>query len=331
MSEPERALSSVEESVPRFVLSVGEMQHRIQELQAFVRSQMVKDVDYGVIPGTKKPTLYKSGAEKLAAMYGFAQHVEVANKIEDWEREFFHYEVRVQLVNKRTGVVEAQGVGSANSRETRYRWRWVPERDVPQGADKSTLVRRAGKYGPLYRIDNENPADVVNTVLKMAKKRALVDAVLSATRSSGIFTQDADDFPDPEEVDAAAEPSEDARSKVREAAARAAAKDAAPAPEPRKRVAAPQEPAASAQETPQEPAQEPPPDPHTAVRVQLGRLGLRGADVRRLLAPFEALDVISLRPEQAAALANALATVEAGEGATERAVEAVRALEEAGT
>src|SRR5690606_28333663 len=38
------------------------------------------------------------------------------------------------------------------------------------------------------------PWSLCNTVLKMAKKRALIDATLSATRSSGIFTQDVEDL-----------------------------------------------------------------------------------------------------------------------------------------
>lgn len=306
MAVEERHLSPVEESIPRFVLTVAEMQHRIQELQAFVKSQMVKDVDFGVIPGTKKPTLYKPGAEKLAAMYGFAQHVEVTQKVEDWDREFFHYEVRVELINKRTGVIEAQGVGSANSRETRYRWRWVPEKDVPQGVDKAAMVRRAGKFGPLYRVDNENPADVVNTCLKMAKKRALVDAVLSATRSSGLFTQDAESFPDPEDVDAPAE-TDKAKDKVKDAAAKAAGKgrrEEAPAPEPSRPTAT---------------------DAHTAVRQQLGRLKITGAALGMLLQPFEAVEVSALPEKDAAALAGLLAEAHgSGEDAVSEVLETIR-------
>jgi len=301
----ERSLAPVEESIPRFVLSVAEMQQRVTELQQFIKSQMVRGVDYGKIPGTPKPTLYKPGAEKLAAMYGFAQHVEVVSRVEDWERGFFHYEVRVDLINKRTGVIEAQGVGSANSRETRYRWRWVPEKDVPAGVDKASLPTKRGQYGPLYRIDNETPADVVNTLLKMAKKRGLVDAVLSATRSSGLFTQDAEDFPDPEDAEASAEPTERARSRVREAASRAARRD--------DRAASTVE-ASRASE---------PVDPHTALRRELGRLGLSGPDVRRLLAPMEALEVAALSPDQAAHLASVLAGMEPGEGAVAAALAAL--------
>ena len=39
-----------------------------------------------------------------------------------------------------------------------------------------------------------NPFEIANTLLKMAKKRALIDAVLSATRSSDLFTQDMEDL-----------------------------------------------------------------------------------------------------------------------------------------
>ncbi|WP_418719751.1 hypothetical protein [Bilophila wadsworthia] len=45
------------------------------------------------------------------------------------------------------------------------------------------------------RVEHDNPADYYNTCLKMAKKRALVDAVLTCTAASDIFTQDIEDEP----------------------------------------------------------------------------------------------------------------------------------------
>ena len=44
------------------------------------------------------------------------------------------------------------------------------------------------------KVETDNPADHYNTVLKMAKKRALVDAVLTTTAASDIFTQDLEDL-----------------------------------------------------------------------------------------------------------------------------------------
>jgi hypothetical protein len=48
--------------------------------------------------------------------------------------------------------------------------------------------------GTLYCLPNEDPSDIVNTVLKMADKRALVAATLIATGLSEYFTQDIEDY-----------------------------------------------------------------------------------------------------------------------------------------
>lgn len=159
----ERAMVPVDDLT--FVVSIEEAKRKVKALQEFVREVMIKGEDYGEIPGVAKPTLLKPGAEKLCEIYGFAISPRTVSRIEDWEKGLFHYEVHVDLVNKRTGQLVATGVGSANSREKRY---------------------VAGKQ--------QDPYTMVNTVLKMAKKRALIDAVLSATRSSGVFTQDVEDI-----------------------------------------------------------------------------------------------------------------------------------------
>jgi hypothetical protein len=44
------------------------------------------------------------------------------------------------------------------------------------------------------RSENPDIADLYNTVLKMAKKRAFVDATITATAASDFFTQDVEDF-----------------------------------------------------------------------------------------------------------------------------------------
>lgn len=186
-------------SVPQFAISLVEAKERWQLLQQFVQQIMVQGEDYGTIPGTPKPTLLKPGAEKLADAYGFQRLFEVMQRLEDWDRGLFSYEVKATLVSKATGQIECEGLGSANSREARYRWRWAWPNDVPAGVVKDTLQKRegrskAGRPWMQYRLENDDPYTLVNTLLKMAKKRALVDAVLSATRSSGIFTQDVEDM-----------------------------------------------------------------------------------------------------------------------------------------
>ncbi len=147
--------------VPTFAISLAEARNRVKLMQEFIKDMMVPGVDYGQIPGCLKPSLFKSGAEKLCDIFGFSKQVEVINRTADWEKGIFSYEIKVILINKRTGFIEAEGLGFCNTMEKKY-----------LGQDA-------------YSISG--------TVLKMAKKRALVDAVLSATRSSDLFTQDVED------------------------------------------------------------------------------------------------------------------------------------------
>lgn len=146
--------------IPNLTINMENAKNRILELQDFIRYMMVPSIDYGFIPGCPKPMLFKSGAEKLCDIFGLSKQIEITQRFEDWDKGIFHYEVKAILKNKRTGQVEAEGIGSCNSREK--------------------------KFASL------NPFSAVNSILKMAKKRAIVDATLTATRTSGIFSQDLD-------------------------------------------------------------------------------------------------------------------------------------------
>jgi hypothetical protein len=122
------------------------------------------------------------------------------DKSEDWQKPFFRYLIKCRLVHVASGAVISEGLGECNSMESKYRWRWVGDRDLPSGIDKSKLVSqerrsKTGGHWTVYRLDNEDIYSQVNTILKMAKKRALVDAALSAGRLSDVFTQDIEDIP----------------------------------------------------------------------------------------------------------------------------------------
>ena len=171
----------------------------INRFQQVVHATMVSGLDYGIIPGTQKPTLLKPGAEKIAKLLGLSDQYEILDKAEDWQVPFFRYLIKCRLVHVATEAVISEGLGECNSMESKYRYRWVGERDLPVGADKSKLVSqerkaKTGGHWTVYRIDNDDIYSQVNTILKMAKKRALVDASLSAGRLSDVFTQDIEDM-----------------------------------------------------------------------------------------------------------------------------------------
>lgn len=202
-----------------FVVSLDELRLQLRELEQFKHDIMVEGIDYGTIPGTPKPTLLKPGAEKLSLAFGLAPTFVSANRVEDWERGFFHYEERCNLVSKRTGEIVGCASGSANSKEPRYRWRDAKPaclncgKDLRRSRNRDGDVGEPGWYcwtktggcgatfpaaqitGPIGRVENPEPYELTNTILKMAQKRALVAAVLIATGGSGIWTQDVEDMP----------------------------------------------------------------------------------------------------------------------------------------
>jgi len=146
-------------------MTVGELENQVQLLQQVMARVMKKDEHYGVIPGTKKPTLYKAGAEKLGMVF----HLDPAYRVDQVNLDHGHreYEVRCVLTHLGTGRTW-EGVGVCSTMEKKYRY-------CGKGAD---------------RIENPDIADTYNTVLKMAKKRSHTDAILTATAASDIFTQD---------------------------------------------------------------------------------------------------------------------------------------------
>ena len=192
-----RAVATTEAPMGMAYPNQGHIARTLQQIADFrklVRTSLRKEHDYGVIPGTTKPTLLKPGAEKIVRLLGLSDHYEVLERVADWENDLHQYVMRAELRSVATGAVIAQGVGECNSRESKYRYRWVWDRELkangypgPEG-----LRERTTRTGVQYRITNAETADVVNTILKMAKKRALVDVVLSVASLSDLF----DDEPD---------------------------------------------------------------------------------------------------------------------------------------
>jgi hypothetical protein len=168
---------------------------RVREFQATVRELFVVNHDYGVIPGTgNKPTLLKPGAEKLTKLLGLADTYDFVDRTEDFEHDFFNYTVRCRLVSMATGQIVAEGLGNCNSHESKYRWRWAWPRDLSEPEKVGLKTRTLKGGGVQYRVENDDVASLVNTIIKMAKKRAQVDAALSAGRLSEVFTQDLEDM-----------------------------------------------------------------------------------------------------------------------------------------
>lgn len=193
----------------------------IKRLQTAIKVNLAEGFDYGTIPGTQKPTLLKAGAEKIVTLFQARPRFVVVEKIEEWgEKPLFYYHYRCEIVHVGTGVVIGEGEGSCNSKEDKYGYRWVGERELPEGVSKEDLPMKwrkgyGGKSYPVYRTENTEVFSLVNTIQKMAMKRALVAAALVLGRLSDLFTQDLEDLsPYENEAPPPDEPQESASKKA---------------------------------------------------------------------------------------------------------------------
>lgn len=201
-------------------MSIDSLLGQVKLIQNVMEKVMKKDEHFGTIPGTKKPTLLKPGAEKLCLTFRLDPDYQIIREVR--EKDFIAYTVKCGLTHIPTGQNIASGIGSCNSRESKYRYRFIEEstgvpvpkkywdaRDKGDNKEMKRALQVPNKTGEMRaakiegqwviaiseKVENDNPWDLDNTIIKMACKRALVAATLNATAASDIFAQDLEDMP----------------------------------------------------------------------------------------------------------------------------------------
>jgi hypothetical protein len=156
----------------------------ITAFQKSVQKHLVKGHDYGQAYSgyNGKPTLLKSGAEKIIMLMGLRSTFSIDKEVEDHKAGYFFYRVKCQL--RKNDEVITEGFGECNTEEDKYTLK-------PKSRKDGTVY-----YSPTKEDQRRYKFTVANTVLKMAKKRAMVDAVLIVASLSNIFTQDIEDMED---------------------------------------------------------------------------------------------------------------------------------------
>ena len=132
------------------------------EIEDVIKKILVPNRDYGQIRGFNKPCLFKSGAERLLAYFGFTTRTELVACTEMWQDNFVSYTVKVTVMD-RDGNELGNGYGNCNSRERRF-------------ARNSVF-------------------DAANCAIKLSVKRGICDAALRICSASFFLTQDVEDLP----------------------------------------------------------------------------------------------------------------------------------------
>ena len=194
----------------RGTMSSSAVVAHVEKVHEIMEKILKNGEHYGTIPGTNKPTLLKPGAEKLSFAFRLLPKFRVTMR--DLPNNHREYELVCELWHE-SGVFAGEGVGSCSTMESKYRYRNVADYEItgdpiPEDAKQNKKeYRRQGygmkqvngvwewvKYKDAARQENPDIADTYNTVLKMAKKRALIDATITACAASDIFTQDVEDL-----------------------------------------------------------------------------------------------------------------------------------------
>lgn len=180
--------------------------------------------DLAKIKGIEKPILTLAGAEKIGFIARLVPSYVIERTLGDSvSSPPIHYVVTTRLhLGNTEGPIVAEGVGSCTSWETKYRFRYS-ERNCPVCGAAGTIrlsnfpakggpwkgekgwycFKKIGGCGVEFApndakitdqrpglIENPNPHDLDNTLLKIAKKRSYVDATKTAVAASGKVTQD---------------------------------------------------------------------------------------------------------------------------------------------
>lgn len=229
--EEQQALTVVRRDVVNiedYAMPSDRLVSQVNLIQNVMRSVMRDGEHYGRIPGTNKPSLLKPGAEKLGVTFRLVPSYR--EEVVDLGHGHREYRVKCSLVHAPTGQFAGEGLGSCSTLETKYKYRtgagestgifvpksyWDVRKDDPIAAAKilKEVANAGGFVGDKFstqkddngqwvittradKVEHDNPADYYNTCLKVAKKRAHVDAILTATAASDIFTQDVEDMPE---------------------------------------------------------------------------------------------------------------------------------------
>lgn len=158
-------------------MDIASYKNNLNEMMKLVKRGMHDGVDYGIIPGTKKKSLYDPGAEKLARYFGLIPSYVLVKEIEDFEKGFFYYKYSCTLTHFKSDRVAGHAERSCNSFENKYLFKtnWVNNQKVRARKSIEELI------------------EGINTYQAMAQKRAFVEAVKTATMASEIFFADGEE------------------------------------------------------------------------------------------------------------------------------------------
>lgn len=197
-------------------LTTGQITERLKFIKQVMSENMTEGVDYGKVPGCgDKPGLFQPGAQKLSMTFQLNPEVK-SEEITDYQNYHRGYRFVVRVTN---GSKFAEGVGECSTLESKYRFK-NDSKTCPECKKPTVFKDREGKGWYCWskkggcglqfvngsenarkieaqstgKVEHDNPPDHWNTVRKMAFKRGFVHAIINATNTSELWSQDLEDL-----------------------------------------------------------------------------------------------------------------------------------------
>ncbi|KKN50503.1 hypothetical protein LCGC14_0632280 [marine sediment metagenome] len=171
--------------------AITEHRQQITLMQSLVRDLLVPGIDYGLIPGTKSDSLLDSGANAIFTAFNcYPGERRIIRFIDDGRSLAICIEV--PIIDRLTGRTVGSGVGASSSLEAKHKYRWSddPRKD---GYDEESIkllkTRGVSNNKTQWKVLNTEQPELLNTILKMASKRAEVDAAASMPGVSTVLKQ----------------------------------------------------------------------------------------------------------------------------------------------
>ncbi len=185
-------------------------------LEELVAAVLRPGQDYGTVSGIERPFLWKPGAATILSTMGCHAEPVQTKAIIDKDAGLVLYEYDALVKRNGSDLVVAHGVGACTNQEVKYRYRDAkPACPLCHATaiNKSKFKpefycwARQGGCGATFpmdedgitsqstgRVENPDPLDQTNTIMKMALKRAVVDACLQLPGVARYFSQDMEDL-----------------------------------------------------------------------------------------------------------------------------------------
>lgn len=146
-------------------------------LQGMVRDVLVSGRDYGHVPGIPGDFLWDPGASQIIGSFNcYVGERRIKSLVDDGSKIAVVIEAPILSFN--SGREVGSGIGASSTYETKHKYRWV-ENPKEWGFDEEatkTLKHKTDDGRTKYRIPNPEHGELLNTIIKIASKRAECDA-----------------------------------------------------------------------------------------------------------------------------------------------------------